>query len=68
MKYLRYLIFFIGILIFAFIGLAAYLGLMAAIRGFTFNYWIDGTILLLFMAGFSFGGYKLINKVILSRF
>jgi hypothetical protein len=50
-------------LIFAFLGFVAYLGLMVAIRGFTYSYWIDGALALLFTAGFSFVGYKLMNKI-----
>ena len=66
-KYFKYLVILIGILIFAFIGLVAYLGLMTAIKGFTFNYWIDGGTALLFISGFSFIGYKLSNKINIGR-
>jgi hypothetical protein len=63
-KYFRYLVISIGILIFSLIGFIAYIVLMTVIRGFTFNYWIDGTIALLFIAGFSFLGYKLVRKIV----
>jgi len=68
MRYLRYLILFIGILIFAFIGFIAYLGLMTVIKGFAYDYWIDGTTAILFIVGFSFIGYKLTNKINIGRF
>ena len=66
MKYLRYLILFIGTSLSALAGLFAGLWATIQIVG-VFYLWITVIIGLLITAGFGFGGYKLIGRLILRR-
>jgi hypothetical protein len=68
MKYLRYLIVFIGTLLSALIG--AFAGMWAdlhIIKIFYFYLWVHAIIIILISAGFAFGGYKLTGKLIPRR-
>ena len=67
MKYLRYLALFIATLFSALVGLGVVIGLSFLI-GPTYIPWIDIALSLLFILGSTFFGYKLTNKIIISRF
>ena len=66
MKYLRYLILFVGTSLSALVGLFA--GMWATIRiSGIFDLWVYVIIVLIISAGFAFGAYKFITKVVVSR-
>ena len=67
MRYFRYLVLFIATSFSALAGLGVIIGLSFLI-GPTYIPFIDITLSLLVITGFSFVGYKLINKIIISRF
>ena len=64
MKYLRYLLFLIGTLLSALVGLLAGTWATIQISGI-FDLWVYVIIVLLISAGFAFGAYKLISKLVL---
>jgi uncharacterized membrane protein YccC len=66
MKYLRYLLFLIGTLLSALVGLLAGTWATIQISGI-FDLWVYVIIVLLISAGFAFGGYKLTSKLIPKR-
>jgi hypothetical protein len=67
MRYLRFLALFIATLFSALVGLGIVIGLSFLI-GPTYIPWIDVALSLLFIVGSTFVGYKLTNKIIISRF
>ena len=66
MRYLRYLALFIATLFSALVGLGVIIGLSFLI-GPTFIPFIDITVSLLVITGFSLVGYKLINKIVIVK-
>lgn len=67
MRYFRYLVLLIATSFSALVGLGVIIGLSFLI-GPTFIPFIDISVSLLIITGFSFVGYKLINKIIIGRF
>jgi hypothetical protein len=64
MKYLKYLIIFIGTLLSALVGLLA--GMLATIQiSGIFDLWVYVIIVLIISAVFAFGAYKLTSKLVL---
>ena len=69
MKYLRYAVLSVVTLLCALVGIFA--GMWADIQIiniFHFYLWAHAIIVISISAGFAFGGYKLINKIIAGRF